>query len=90
MLGCTHYPLLKPLVQEVIGQRVKLIDSAGETAAALAGLLEREGLLASADSESEPTHRFAVSDDPERFRRVGAGFLGQGLAAVEVVTPGTG
>jgi glutamate racemase len=87
VLGCTHYPLLKPLLQEVIGKRVKLIDSAAETAVALEEVLEREGL--EAPSGGTAAHRFAVSDDPERFQRVGVGFLGQRLAGAEVVSLGT-
>ncbi|HEV8612477.1 MAG TPA: glutamate racemase [Gemmatimonadales bacterium] len=87
VLGCTHYPLLRRLLQEVIGHKVKLIDSAKETALALEAVLAREGLAAASKTA---THRFVVSDDPERFRRVGAGFLGHRVAHAEVVSLGTG
>lgn len=89
LLGCTHYPLLKPLIQEVIGQRVRLIDGGGEGANALAELLQREGLDAPKDPTRPATHRFVVSDDPERLKRVGASFLGQRVAEAEVVNLGT-
>ncbi len=88
VLGCTHYPLIKPLIQEVIGERVQLIDSAEETANAVADGLEAQGL---AEPGGEPpAPRFVVTDDPERFRRVGTGFLGDRIERVEVVSLGTG
>jgi len=83
VLGCTHYPLLKPLLGRVLGGEVTLIDSAAEVAEAVATELERLGLLAPPDAV--PTHRFAVSDDPERFRSVGARFLGDRLGVAETV-----
>jgi glutamate racemase len=83
VLGCTHYPLLRPLLQETIGIGVRLIDSGAETAKALEEILERESLAAPAGSG---THHYYVSDDPERFRRVGAGFLGQRVTDAEVVS----
>jgi glutamate racemase len=87
VLGCTHYPLLRPLIQEVVGERVKLIDSGAETAAALEEVLTSNDLAAPADAT--PTYRFVVSDDPERFQRVGRGFLGHRVDQAEVVSLGT-
>lgn len=84
VLGCTHYPLLKPLLQGVMGRDVRLIDSAAETARALASVLARENLAAPADAPA--THRFAVSDDAARFLSVGSRFLGDRLGEAEVVT----
>ena len=89
VLGCTHYPLLRPLLGELMGPGVRLIDSAAETATAVAEALEGRGLLAPADRGAAVEHRFAVSDDPERFRAVGARFLGERLGKAEVVTLGT-
>jgi glutamate racemase len=83
VLGCTHYPLLKPLLQRVLGPEVRLIDSAEETAATVGQVLREEGLAAGA---GKVTHRFAVSDDPTRFIAVGSRFLGERLAEVEVVS----
>ncbi len=88
VLGCTHYPLLKPLLGEIMGPEVTLVDSADETARALAELLERRGQVAPAGGEV--FHRFAVSDDPERFRQIGSRFLGERLGVAEVVTVGAG
>ena len=83
VLGCTHYPLLKPLLQRVLGPGVTLIDSAEETAATVGQLLREQGLAAGGGAV---THRFAVSDDPTRFTAVGSRFLGERLSDVEVVS----
>jgi glutamate racemase len=85
VLGCTHYPLLKPLLARVMGSDVKLVDSAEETATVVATELERTGLLADGGSHE---HRFVVSDDEPHFRKVGAVFLGEKLKLVEVVPLG--
>ena len=82
VLGCTHYPLLKPLLARVMGSDVKLVDSAEETATAVARELERLELLANGGTHE---HRFVVSDDEPHFRKVGALFLGEKLKQVEVV-----
>jgi glutamate racemase len=89
VLGCTHYPLLRPLLQRVMGAGVVLIDSAAETATAVAGALAERNLLTSGEPAAAVTHRFAVSDDPERFRAIGARFLGERLSGAEVVSLGT-
>ncbi len=84
VLGCTHYPLLKPLLARVLGPGVTLVDSAEETARAVAKVLGEQGL---AEPQGAPlTHRFAVSDDPARFQAVGSRFLGERLSGVEVVS----
>src|SRR6266571_4925105 len=84
VLGCTHYPLLKPLLARVMagGPDVKLVDSAEETATAVSKELERLNLLANGGAHD---HRFVVSDDEPHFRKVGALFLGAKLKQVEVV-----
>ena len=86
VLGCTHYPLLKPLLSRVLGASVRLIDSAEETAAAAQRELETRGLQA--DGSRPPTHTFVISDDEPHFRSVGARFLGERLQQVEVVPLG--
>lgn len=89
VLGCTHYPLLAPLLGELMGPGVRLIDSGAETANAVAAVLAERGLEAPEQPGGPAVHRFAVSDDPERFRSVGARFLGARLGRAEVVTLGT-
>ena len=86
VLGCTHYPLLKPLLQRVMGPEVRLIDSGQATAAALETILVDKGLEAPRDRK--PDHRFVVSDDEARFRRVGSRFIGERLGEAEVVALG--
>jgi glutamate racemase len=84
VLGCTHYPLLKPLLGRVLGPSVTLVDSAEETARAVAKVLGERGLAEPAGATL--THRFAVSDVPTRFTAVGSRFLGERLSGVEVVS----
>lgn len=89
VLGCTHYPLLAPLLQEIIGPEVRLIDGGAETARGLAALLREQGLEAPETEPAGVSHRFAVSDDPARFALVGSRFLGERLTGAEVVTLGS-
>ena len=87
VLGCTHYPLLASVIaRELPG--VALIDSADETAADVARVLDRYELARDA-STSLPTHRFIATDDPVRFLRAGRLFLGEDtpLNAVEELGP---
>jgi glutamate racemase len=86
VLGCTHYPLLKPLLARVLGPDVRLIDSAEETARAVAEQLTRDNLTAPTGNRVQ--HRFAVSDDEVRFRNVGSRFIGEKLTVAEVVSLG--
>jgi glutamate racemase len=86
VLGCTHYPLLKPLLGRVMGPGVRLIDSAEETARAVAATLAECGLAAPAGAPVY--HRFVVSDDEPRFRQVGSRFIGEKLGSAEVVALG--
>lgn len=82
VLGCTHYPLLKPVLGRVLGSGVALIDSAGETARAVEEALRAKSLAAG--GSRSPLHHFVVSDDAPRFRKVGATFLGDRLRDTEV------
>ena len=84
VLGCTHYPLLKPLLRQVMGSDVALIDSAEETAPGAWRTRSRRGKSRRRPGRA-PTHRFAVSDDAARFLAVGGRFLGDRLAEAEVV-----
>jgi glutamate racemase len=73
ILGCTHYPLLKPVIGEVMGPSVRLVDSAAETARVVAARLAAEGLARDAGAGSTS---FFVTDVPDRFVRIGQRFLG--------------
>jgi glutamate racemase len=73
ILGCTHYPLLKPLIAEVMGPEVTLVDSAEETAREVTARLEADGAARAAGPGSTS---FFVTDAPDRFVRIGQRFLG--------------
>lgn len=81
VLGCTHYPLLKPVIGSVIGESVTLVDSAEETAVEVEQALARLDLRVPAGSMARRV--FMVSDGPENFARVGKRFLGGDLGEVE-------
>jgi glutamate racemase len=75
ILGCTHYPLIAPLLQALMGPGVTLVDSGAEAARATAALLRERGQLAA----GAPEHRFYVSDEPRNFTRIAQSFLGREL-----------
>jgi len=83
VLGCTHYPLLKPLIQEIMGPDVMLIDSA-EAMADIAATLLKESRMEN-PSRQPPEYRYYVTDVPYRFQTIGEHFLGRSLSHVEVV-----
>ena len=87
ILGCTHYPLLAPLLHELMGPAVHLIDSGAEAARATAQLLAERGQLAPDPGSRGPHHHFFLSDEPRRrsFGRVAQSFLGRPLPHVTVV-----
>lgn len=85
VLGCTHYPLLAPVLARIAGPEVALVDSARAIAESVAAGLEAAGLLT--DRQSPPVHHFAVTDLNDSFRRIAARILGREVALewVEVV-----
>jgi len=83
ILGCTHYPLVKPILQRVFGRSVTLVFSAEETAREVAETLARKGIE---NSESrEGTYRFLTTGDPETFREMGRRFLQLPIESAEHV-----
>ncbi|MEE9613980.1 MAG: glutamate racemase [Thermodesulfobacteriota bacterium] len=89
VLGCTHYPLLKPLIAGVMGKGVTLIDSARATAAEVKRILQEKGLVRDADPAFPAAPpEFFVTDSPERFATVGKRFFGDGLVSAELVRLG--
>ena len=82
ILGCTHYPLLKNCLAEILGSSVYLIDSAEETAKVVRSTLASQGLLR---RKGDGGASFFVTDVPDRFVKVGARFLGEQIeSAVRV------
>jgi glutamate racemase len=74
VLGCTHYPLLAGVIGDVMGNKVRLVDSAQTTADAVCETLVRERLQRRSGPGSVS---FFVTDVPDRFTKVGARFMGQ-------------
>jgi len=81
VLGCTHYPLLTGVISYVVGDDVTLVSSAEECAKDVYRVLTREGLEAQ-PPETEATHRFLTTGQPEEFGRIGQRFLGPELQGV--------
>ena len=81
ILGCTHYPLLKPVLQKVIGNDVMLIDSAKEVAKEVKVILDSSGLLNRPGRKGK--HKFFVSDEPARFVRMAERFLRKRISCVK-------
>jgi len=73
ILGCTHYPLLKPVIKQVLGKKVRLIDSAKQVAIEVRKILATDGLL---NNGRRGKQKFYVSDNPEWFRQLAGRFLG--------------
>ena len=83
ILGCTHYPIVRPIFQRVFGRGVTLVFSADETAREVAETLARKGF--ENDPAREGTYRFLTTGDPELFRSLGERFLQLPLGEVEQV-----
>lgn len=93
VLGCTHYPLIKPLLRRIVPQHVTIVDSAESTAQAVAQQLDRQlnfqplTLSAQAESAQEcaPGLKFLATDSAEKFSKMGTRFLGLPVQDVEHV-----
>ncbi|MEN6626675.1 MAG: glutamate racemase [Candidatus Sumerlaeia bacterium] len=79
VLGCTHYPVLRPAIGDVLGRDIQLIDSAETTARAIAPIMEDE------PDEAAPTHRVVVTDGAAGFAATAARLLGPAMPPLEVV-----
>lgn len=86
ILGCTHYPLLKPVIKDVLGAKVNLIDSARQVAYKAKYILEGQGLLTTKKKSNQPDVCFYVSDEPDNFAKQGEKFLGFALSKVRKVS----
>lgn len=80
ILGCTHYPLLAPMLQRILGPEVRLVFSGAAVAAEARGLLDGAGLLNARIGEGR--YRFECSGDVDVFRRLGTRFLQMPLGEV--------
>jgi glutamate racemase len=83
ILGCTHYPLVRPMLQRVLGRQVRLVTAGHAIAATVERELTAAGL--SKTGNEEGTYRFLCTDDPDSFRELGTRFLQMPLGDIERV-----
>jgi glutamate racemase len=83
VLGCTHYPLIRPILQRVFGRDVTLVFSAEETAREVAETLDRKGIGNAVGRDGG--YRFFTTGDPGPFRELGKRFLQLPIDEVELV-----
>lgn len=81
ILGCTHYPLLKPVFKKILGKKVMLIDSADEIAADVETALKAHDIMA---ERGPASYVFYASDGPERFLRLAKRLLGVAIENVQI------
>ena len=83
ILGCTHYPLVRPLLQRILGRDVRLITAGHAMAATVERILEARDL--STPDRTEGSYSFVCTGEPDRFREIGTRFLQLPLGEVELV-----
>jgi glutamate racemase len=83
ILGCTHYPLVGPMLQRILGRSVRLVTAGHAVAATAQRIVESRGLAARSDGEGD--YRFLCTGDPEAFRELGTRFLQMPLGDIEHV-----
>ncbi|MGH9424673.1 MAG: glutamate racemase [Thermoanaerobaculia bacterium] len=79
VLGCTHYPILRGTIEQVVGENVIIVDSAETTAACVHSAID-------SNSGGKAKHTFLVTDAEERFRRIASEFLEREIEHLELVT----
>jgi glutamate racemase len=87
VLGCTHYPLLRPLIERAVRPGVKVIDSADSAAQAAFELLHGHS-AATGDAATQTEVRCFATDSVEKFERLGSHFLGRPVGRVELIDLG--
>jgi len=86
LLGCTHYPLLRPIIEALVGDHVAIVDSATATASALAELLSINGLEAAEGAEARTvTHLQLTTGDAASFHALASRLFGAAFPDVEHV-----
>lgn len=83
ILGCTHYPFLADVIQEVIGPSINLISSADETAREVSAILQDKGELSRGDLL--PVHQFFCSGNPLMFKSIAQQWLGEQIELTPVI-----
>jgi glutamate racemase len=82
ILGCTHYPFLSPVISEIMGPKVQLINSAEETAREISAILQHRGMLAK--NAANPLHQFFCSGSPQLFQKIAQQWLNQPVKVTPV------
>ena len=85
VLGCTHYPILAPVLQRVVGDGVTLINSAEETAREVQATLARRGNAAPSDYVEFASWRHFTTGDATDFERLGSNIMGGSISPVDTV-----
>ena len=88
VLGCTHYPLLRPLIERAVRPGVKVIDSAEAAAAQAVEMFDGRVRPADAGARAETEIRCFATDSVEKFERLGSHFLGRPVGHVELIDLG--
>lgn len=90
LLGCTHYPLLRPMLNRELPDRITILDSADSTARRVRRDLESSGMLPPMDAANFSSSRchFFATDSVEKFRTLGSRFLGHPIDHVEQIDLG--
>ncbi|KNF09774.1 glutamate racemase MurI [Gottschalkia purinilytica] len=83
VLGCTHYPILRYTLTKVMGEGVSLVNPAFETAKEAKQILKQNNILSG--KVDKPIHCYYVSDDPEKFRRIGGNILNRNIHEIKKV-----
>ena len=83
VMGCTHYPFLAPIIRDIAGDGVTLVDPAAETIEELIGILKKNDILN--DTQDSGTREFYVSGNEESFYKVGRLLLGDVIKKVNKI-----
>jgi glutamate racemase len=83
LLGCTHFPIFKPLLSKVLPQHINIVDSAESTAIELKKILQQANLLNTGNSS--PYVQYLVTDSVQRFQKVGSIFLNENLSHDDIL-----
>ncbi|SDM88144.1 glutamate racemase [Fictibacillus solisalsi] len=86
ILGCTHYPLLRPVIQRVMGEGIKLICSGAETAREVSAILDHSAMLYK--GERMPEHEFFSTSDNGHFLEIANHWMEQNIEKVHFITLG--
>jgi len=85
ILGCTHYPLIKPLIRKIMHDKINIIDSSLVASEDLAILLESTGLATEVNNDRIIEHKFYVSDVPAKFQKMAESFLNRNMPLPQLV-----